>query len=32
MRPKTEAEYGIAAVKTQKLIDVGKITLKQKNR
>ena len=30
--PKTEAESGIAAIKTQKLITVGKVTLKQKNR
>ena len=29
---KTEAESGIAAIKTQKLIAVGKVTLKQKNR
>ena len=32
MSPKIEAEYRIAAIKTQKLIDVGQTTLKQKNR
>ena len=31
MSPKIEAEYGIAAIKTQKLIDVRKVTLKQKD-
>lgn len=30
MSPKIEAVYGIAAIKTQKLIDVGQITLREK--
>ena len=32
MCPKTEAESGIATIKTQILIAVGKLTLKQKDR
>ena len=32
MCPKTEGESGIAGIKTQKLIAVGKVTLKQKHR
>ena len=28
--PKTEAESGISTIKTQNLIDVGKVTLKKK--
>ena len=32
MSPKTGAESGIAAIKTQKLIPVRKVTIKRKNR
>ena len=32
MCPKTEAQSVIAAIKTQKLIAVRKVTLKQRNR